>query len=308
MPGVGGKWAEGLDLTRRRFVLSSLACSLASCTMTTSSFRPAEGEDIYSESVQVSLADPSGRNFLSVRLCQYPDANIAWIWAAVFVDGRFWKYQNNAAHWSGTPSVSPEGRHAEYLADTGTTRIQYIREGSRLSPAHGKMVFTSPEEGGISLEVAFDPAGQFAGLIPGRTEVFGRATAMVRLGGQDVSFAGPGQWHEQQQTDPRFTTPFVYASLWGDGVYSTLLQTPEGSGGYLIRNGRVDLFSAAAFGPPAFEREVRLTGRDGPGAELRLEEVKSYYLDIYGKRWRGAFVKSDFLGTRVCGFANTWQM
>lgn len=308
MPGVGGNWANGLDLTRRRFILSSLVCSLASCTMTTGSYLPVEGERTYSESVQVSLADRSGRNFLSVRLCQYPDANIAWIWAAVLVDGKFWKYQNNAVYWPGSPSVSPEGRHAEYMAGTGATRIRYTREGSVQSPAHGKMVFTSPEEGGVSLEVAFDPAGQFSGLIPGRTEVFGAASATVRIGGQDFSFSGPGQWHEQQQTDPRFTTPFVYASLWGDAVYSTLLQTPEGSGGYLIRDGQVDVFSAAAFGPPAPVREIRLTGRAGPGADLQLEEVKSYDLDIYGRRWRGAFVKAEFQGAPVCGFANTWQM
>ena len=276
--------------------------------MTPESYLPQEGKGTYSESVQVSLADPHGRNFLSIRLCQYPEEGVAWIWAALYLDGKLWKYQNNSVRWSGSASVKPEEQHAEYTATVGSTHIHYTRDGTNKAPERGKMVFSSEEGESISIEVEFSPAGQFVGLIPGRTEMFGAASATVLAGGKDASFSGPGQWHEQQQTDPRFTTPFVYASLWGDGTYSTLLQTPKGSGGYLIRDGGVDVFSDATFGAPADVRDVHLVGRDGPGAAFQLKEVKPYYLEIYGKRWRGAFVKADFLGAPVCGFANTWKI
>lgn len=297
-----------LGINRREFVLSSMMFGLAGCATTSPSTLPPEGSEIYSESIETALADPSGRNFLSVRLCQYPKAGVAWIWAAVYLDGKFWKFENNAVRWAGEPSVEPEAQHAEYAARVGTTQVRYVRNGANQTPTNGKMTFASKENGGIEIEVVFSPATQFVGLIPGRTEAFGRSVAKVRTGGQDVTFAGPGKWHEQQQTESRFTVPFVYASLWGDNVFSTLLQTPQGSGGYFIQNDTVTVFSDAQFAPPAETRWVHLSGPDGSATGLELKEVHHYFLTIYRKPWRGSLVTANILGTPVCGYANNWLL
>lgn len=296
------------NISRREFVLASLATGLAGCTEIPPSTLPPEGTETYSESIEAGLADPSGKNFLTVRLCQFPEAGVAWIWAAVYLDGRFWKFEDNAVRWMGEPSVRPGAEYAEYAASVGTTQVSYSRTGTSETPMNGSVIFSSSENGGIEIEIVFNPSAQFVGLIPGRTEAFGEAVAKVRMGGQDLTFAGPGKWHEQQQSEARFTVPFVYASLWGDKVYSTLLQTPLGSGGYFIHNDTVTVFSDAQFTPPADLRQAHLTGRDGDDTELQLEEVHHYFLTIYGKPWRGSFVKTNILGMPVCGYTNNWRI
>ena len=48
----------------------------------------------------------------------------------------------------------------------------------------------------------------------GRFEHTGRVEATIRAAGKTIRLGGVGKAHEQNQTAPRFTTPFTYAMLW----------------------------------------------------------------------------------------------
>lgn len=291
----------------RRGALAGAAAGLVGLPAVADALHPLRGRKIYSESVQIACGDPSGRRFVVLRLCQYPEAGTAWLWAAALIDGRFALVVDNDAPWSGTPSVTDGAEAATYAAATGAARIAFSRTGLRDRPTTGHARFDGAHgRGRFSVEARFQPAAGFSGLLPGRSEQFGQVRAEVRLGGRTVMIEGPGQWHEQPQTDPRFVTPFVYASLWGADTFSTLLQSPDGSGGYVIRPGGVTRFDKAAFGPPGRARPVRASGPDGAAASLVLEEVRAYSFGIYAETWRGALVRTRLGDTPLIGFANTF--
>ncbi len=301
-----------IHIWRRRQVLGALlAGSAAACaglprTKLAAQHLPLEGIPIYSESVQVSLADPAGKNFLSIRLCQYPDAGVAWLWAAILMDGEFIQVADNAVPWQGVASVLPGAAQASYTAQSATASLSFVREGTLSQPVLGRMKFVSNSNSATQVEVTFSPSELYEGLIPGRAEVFGRATAALSIRGRAVNLEGPGQWHEQQQREPRFVTPFVYASLWGEGVFATFLQTPGSSGGYVISPQGVAGYTGADFNGPQSVREVSMTAADGRISKFRFEERHHYTLDIYDKPWRGSFVHGEIEGVPVSGFLNSW--
>lgn len=296
---------------RRQVIGGLLAGSVAACTglprtKPASQHLPLEGTPIYSESVQVSLADSAGKNFLSIRLCQYPDAGVAWLWAAILVDGEFIQVADNAVPWQGGASVVPGAAQASYTAQSDSASLSFVREGTLSQPILGRMKFVSSSNSATQVEVTFSPSELYEGLIPGRAEVFGRAAAVLSIRGRAVKLEGPGQWHEQQQSDPRFVTPFFYASIWGEGVFATFLQTPGSSGGYVISPAGVAGYAVADFNGPEPVREVAITAADGLISKLRFEERHHYTLDIYDKPWRGSFVHGQIEGVPVSGFLNSW--
>jgi hypothetical protein len=291
----------------RRSALAGVAASLASLPAAADAPHPLKGRKIYSESVQIACGDPGGRRFAVLRLCQYPEAGVAWLWAAAVIDGRLALAVDNEAVWSGSPSVREGAEAASYAAATRTANFAFSRTGPRDQPVAAEAQFVGTHgRGRFAVSAQFRPATGFSGLLPGRSEQFGRVRAEVELGGRTVVIDGPGQWHEQPQTDPRFVTPFVYASLWGRDTFSTLLQSPEGSGGYIIRPGGVTRFDRVAFGRPGGTRPVRATGPNGAAAQMLLEEVRAYDFGVYDEIWRGAFVRTRLDGVPLIGFANTF--
>ncbi len=265
-----------------------------------------EGRQTYSESVQVACGDPAGNRFVVLRLCQYPEMGVAWLWAAAVIDGRFALMVDNEAPWSGTSSVQDGAQAASYAAVTRAASFSFSRSGPRDRPSAATARFEgSHRRRRFAVSALFEPAAGFTGLLQGRSEQFGAVRAEVTIGGQSYVIEGPGQWHEQPQTDPRFVHPFVYASLWGPGIFSTLLQTEEGSGGYVIAPTGVTRFDRATFAAPGRTRRVRASGPDG-SMDLMLHEVRSYGFGVYRQTWRGAFVRTRLGDTPMIGFANTF--
>lgn len=302
-----------LDIwTRRKFLAAVGAFNITACTGVPSSGSPAdtlppEGVRIYSESVQVSLADDSGENFLTARLCQYPEADVAWLWIACLVEGEFYSWEDNSVRTKSAKSVTTGSDEAYYSAKLGSREMYFRRAGKLAAPQSCEMSFESTSRPEIAAKVNFDPVELFTGLIPGRAEVFGHASANVSVNGRSVSFSGFGQWHEQQQSDPRFVTPFVYASLWGDGAFATFVQSTDGSGGYIIEPAGVRGFKDARFTPRGASRSVVLTGLDEQTAAFDFSTRHSYNFPIYGKPWYGSFVTGMIGDVPVSGFINTWR-
>jgi hypothetical protein len=97
------------------------------------------------------------------------------------------------------------------------------------------------------------------------------------------------------------------ASLWGDGAYRTLLETPQGSGGYAICDGKVGMFRSVRVDPPGPMRVATVIGQDDAAQTFALHELKPFWIEIYGRPWRGAFVRSELCGRPAPGFANIWR-
>lgn len=292
-----------------RLGLLPAAFALSACAAGPGRGGTLEGRPIYSESVQMSCADPSGERVFSVRLCQYPQAGLAWIWAAALVDGEVLQFVDNAARWRGQASVAPEAKAARYQAQAPGARVEFQREGALSAPTLTSMqaAFDGTRGAAFTLDARFAPNAGFAGLLPGRTEIFGEATATLTLAGRTIEIAGPGQWHEQPQSDPRFVTSFDYASLWGDGAFATLLETPDGAGGYAICDGATTPFEPARFTAPGPTRTIMAQRADASVETITLNEIAVYWIEIYGRPWRGSFVRGALCGRPIIGFANTWR-
>jgi hypothetical protein len=161
--------------------------------------------------------------------------------------------------------------------------------------------------GNVMLTATFSPRAGFSGLLPGRSESFGRARFACTIDRRTVEFEGPAQFHEQPQTAPRFTTPFAFASLWSPEACGTFLASPGGSGGYMIERGAVKRAAAvhATLAPEALALDI---GLDGARARLPFELVRGYRVPIYGREWRGRFVRSRYGEHALVGFFNSWQM
>jgi hypothetical protein len=302
-----------LEPTRRTAALGAL---LAGCATA----RPVlEGRPTYSESVMLSGADAEGRNFCAVRICTYPELGLAWLWCMLLTPEGFWQYASNDVAWSGA-AVAQEPVVASYGAfATRRTSAIIKREGTLAAPRRAELQasFDSMHSlgepgrpvgrGTISILASFEPAAGYGGLLPGRTESFGRTHFYCTGDGVSAVFDGPGQFHEQPQTEPRFTTPFVFASLWSADVFATALQTAQGAGGYVIDNGRAQPMKAvtASVAPGALGIDFSLG--DTP-RRFVLESARDYRVPVYGLDWRGRLVRGRYGERQVVGFLNSWKM
>lgn len=302
-----------LHPTRRVAAFGALAAGCATPDA------PLAGRSVYSESVMFSGADAEGRHFAAVRICTYPEAGVAWLWCMLLTPDGFWQYASNSVR---APDVQPKANEpvvAAYGAfPTPRTSAIIKREGPLKSPLRAELQ-TSFESmprlgeaglpvmpGKASILASFTPAAGYGGLMPGRTESFGRAHFHCTGGGLSAVFEGPAQFHEQPQTEPRFTTPFAFASLWSDDLYATMLQTPQGSGGYVIE-GRQPRQVRAVSADLGADLALRFEDA-GAAAHLPLEAARRYRVPVYDGMWQGRFVRGRFGARTVVGFLNSWRL
>lgn len=276
---------------------------------------PLEGRTIHSESAMLSGADRTGRRFAAVRVCTYPEAGVAWLWCMLLTPGGFWQYAADDIAWDGRAlAAEPD---ALYSVRKGDTLAIIAREGPLAAPGRATMAasFTSMpalgEPGAVVapgapyVEAVFTPAEGFAGLLPGRTESFGHVRFKVRIANRTLSFEGHGQFHEQPQSEPRFTTPFEFASLWSPDLFATVLQSPGGNGGYLLESGRAAPMTRVAVATARGALGIDFTTAAGPG-RFSLQSVRDFRIPIYGRDWRGRFVRGRLGRHAVAGFLNSW--
>lgn len=280
---------------------------------------PRMSDDLYgratlSQSVMLSGADAAGEHFLAVRGSTYPDAGVAWLWIMLLTRDGFWQYARNDLPWRGR-ATDPDAPRGAYLIESARDRASFRRGGPAAAPmaAMASVAFDSNPglgagvgRGRVTIEAAFAPNDGHAGLLPGRSEAFGRVSAHCAIDGVGFDLEGPGQFHEQTQTTPRFTTPFAFASLWSDDVVATLLETPEGSGGYIIESRKVTPLSAvrADLAPAALGLSFL---RAGAGDRIALDAARTYALPIWGETWTGRFVRGRYGTTRLVGYLNSWR-
>lgn len=279
--------------------------------------QPPQGRTLVSQSVMLSAANTAGTHFAAIRLCQYPDAGVTWLWCNVLTPKGFYQFASNRLPWAGPTLSGPKASGAQYRAAGVTGRLAaeavVEREGTLASPTAVTLNAGFDSDTGlgavpgrVQLTATFAPHAEFAGLLPGRTEAFGHARFALLIDGKTLVFEGPGQFHEQAQTEARFTTPFVFASLWSENAFSTLLESPTGSGGYVIDSGRPRPLLAPQF--DLSPRALSFTYKNGGIERVSgLAVIHSYAVPIYGQLWRGRFVRGAVFGRQMVGMVNAWQ-
>ncbi|MEZ5955819.1 MAG: hypothetical protein R3C27_01220 [Hyphomonadaceae bacterium] len=286
----------------RRTVLA--AVSVAGCASVLNDGNlPPQGVETPSDSVMLSLADPEQGVQVTARLCRYPDYRMAWLWAHAHTpDGSFAFVDHNASCSEG---FSAEDSSVASYADDAA-RLHFERIGPTLSPERGASRVSVCDDSGVEMRCALEivPTLLRPGLLPGRMEAFGHVVGEVRIGSRTWRVSGAGQFHEQRQTTPRFTTPFTFATLWSERMAGTLLAIPGQSSGYLLTDDGAPLSGSVRFDPPGAHRRLALEGDALSGV---AEVLHAYTIPIYGQAWRGAFVRVQTGAGVLFGALNDWR-
>lgn len=266
---------------------------------------PPQGLETPSESVMLSVSDEHVGVHFTARLCRYPAYRVAWLWTHVKTPDGFFAYVDHAAPC--TEDETPIGNMAHYADAAGVLR--FSREGASedARAAHLAARVSSRESGVVEADLAFRPALMRAGLLEGRVEAFGPIEGDLRVNGRAFRIRGVGQFHEQRQTEARFTTPFAFASLWGEGVGVTLLQIPEDSGGYILQQGASTRTGRVRIAPPSANRTLRIDFGANDAMEGHAVIETAYTIPLYGQTWHGAFVTAELGGHRLRGSLNDWR-
>lgn len=284
-------------LTRRTALLSTLAAGACATTggggALDSRFTNIETQ---SDSVHSGVSSEDGLKRLTVRLCRYPELGLAWIWVHARTPEGVWSYVD---HLSPARDEAPFSGGRLYADDART--LVFERRGEAGKPTSVKIsgrcmarkTATSAFGKGdqpLELSIAFSPERSYSGLNKGRTEVFGRSKATMTINGHVVEIEGPAQFHEQGQTNPRFTAPFCYMTLWGQGAASTMLIAPKRRDGYLLEGDGATEVTNVTVDAPAMQRRLQVTLADGRMLEGEAKVIQSYTVPIVGTTWRGHMV------------------
>lgn len=272
------------------------------------------GLETPSESVHSGAASVDGRYRLTTRLCRYPQLGLAWLWAHALTPEGFFSFVDHAAHCSSAPT--PESDVAARYADSAGALL-FERSGPVAAPSGASIsgscrahrTATSqfgPGAHNLGFAISFRPERLYSGLNAGRTEVFGRSHVTLTIDGRTVAFDGPAQFHEQRQSTPRFTRPFAYATLWGEGDSAgTFLFAGQRNEGYLIEGQTpTDGGLSRLDRPGQAQRRLAVALRDGRALEGSASLVQAYTIPIYGRVWRGHMVRVELAGRRYAGHVN----
>lgn len=304
-------------LTRRAALLSTLAAG--ACATSGTADEPADAQfrnlATLSESVHSGVASDDGERRLTVRLCRYPELSLAWIWIHARTPEGFFSYVD---HLSPAQLIPGETFGKTYRDNAQT--LEFVRQGDKEKPDSAsvrgqclarKSVTSAfgPGDRRLELSIQFTPERAYTGLNKGRTEVFGRSRASVIVDGKLTEFEGPAQFHEQEQTAPRFTAPFCYMSLWGDGAASTLLIAPNRRDGYLLEGDKTTEVTNVAIDPPgAAVRTLQLKLADGREMTGEVSFVQTYTIPLVGTAWRGHMVNVRMDGHVFRGHVNDYGL
>ncbi len=298
-------------LTRRTALLSSLA---ASACATTGGGEPLDARfgniETQSDSVHSGVSSDDGLKRLTVRLCSYPEMGLAWIWVHARTPEGVWSYVD---HLSPAHSETALAGGRLYADDAKTLAFERRGEAGRPTSVRitgrcmARRVATSAFGKGdqqLDLSIAFAPERSYSGLNKGRTEVFGRSRATLTINGRETVIEGPAQFHEQGQSNPRFTAPFCYMTLWGYGAASTMLIAPKRRDGYLLEGDGATEVKDVIVDPPAMRRRLKVTLADGRVLDGDAQVIQPYTIPIVGTTWRGHMVNVELGGRTYRGHIN----
>jgi hypothetical protein len=139
--------------------------------------------------------------------------------------------------------------------------------------------------------------------LAGRNEVLGDGIARIAIGQHAFELVGRGQYHEQVQTELRFTTPFTYRSLRGERGGVVFIRAARTARGHWLEAGESARLERVELSPPGSTRAIRIY--DGKRlCEGALQTVYDYSIAIGDGIRLGTPVAGEIDGSAVSGCIN----
>jgi hypothetical protein len=268
---------------------------------------------VRSEAVYLDVVAPNAERGLIVRLCRHPQEGFAWLWGHVFLDGRVFAFtQHDVPCQAAVTHV--EGARVSYRSEGGWSSLAVDRDGRLDSMVGARVEGTyalhesrhAPHGPGpivATIEAAFVPTGRAVSNLPGRNEVIGEVRATLVLGRHTFEVNGRGQFHEQVQTEPRFTTPFVYGTLRAEDCATVFVRLARGARGHWIEGGGSHRVDRVEISPPGSRRSIVLHTEVGPRTGT-LETRYDYSIPVATALRPGTIVTGEIAGRAVSGCIN----
>lgn len=275
-----------------------------------------QGLETTSEAVYADCVSDDGRQGFVVRLCRYPEAGFAWMWFHLFVDNRIYAYTEHTLACDGG-LTDLAANHTSYALDWPSGSVRFLRSGDRSAPGECSLTAqctaheaAHPPHGPgpiqVHIDASFRPSSRAVSNLAGRTEVLGVTSASAVVNGRAISLSGHGQFHEQVQTAPRFTTPFTYLTLRGPDLGFIGLRLRGRSRGFLLRPSAVTEIVHIGLSPPGSIRRVALRDSSGGQCTGELITTHDYSVPVFDGFRPGTLVSGMLEGQRLSGCVNDY--
>jgi hypothetical protein len=268
---------------------------------------------VRSEAVYLDAVTDDGRSGAVLRLCRHPQEGFAWLWGHVFLNGSVYAFTRHDAPCTAA-LTSIDAARVAYRSEGDWSALEFEREGvvdavSRVEAGATLALHESrhaphgPGPIAATVTATFMPRMPAVSNLPGRNEVVGEADVRIVLGRHAFELRGRGQFHEQVQTEPRFTTPFVYGTLRGRDFATVFVRTSSVARGHWLEANRATRVDRVEISPPGSRRALVLHTTAGVLSGT-LETTYEYTIPI-GRGCRpGTLVVGEIGGKPVSGCVN----
>lgn len=291
--------------------------------------RAVNGLATRSEAVYLDAVSADGSTGFVVRLCRFPQAGVAWLWAHVFEGGRCWSFTDHEAGCDeaftdlDTRSVvyrSISSDRPARLADTAPTpTLTLERDGPLAAPlaarARARVAarsgFDSRHGAGdqpLEIDARFEPGSAPVSNRMGRHEILGMTRARIRIGEREIVLEGRGHFHEQVQTDARFGVAFTYASLRGADSGLIFLRGARGARGQYIEGGSSIAIVKVELSAPNTWRSIAVHLADGRVLRGDVEATYRYTIPVFDEYRPGSVVRARLGGVVFSGCMNDFRL
>jgi hypothetical protein len=274
------------------------------------------GLETTSEAVYADCVSDDGRRGFVVRLCRYPEAGFAWMWCHLFADGQIYAYTGHTLACDG-PLTDLSADPTAYALEWPDGAVRIERLGDRSAPGRCTIAARCaahearhPPHGSgpiaVRLDADFRPSSRAVSNLSGRTEALGTLEGQAVVDGRTIRFSGRGQFHEQVQTAPRFTTPFTYLTLRGADLGFIGIRLREQGRGFLLRATTTTEIVRIGLSPPGSERQLLLEDRSGTRIRGALVTTFDYSIPVFDGCRPGTLITGTLDGQSVSGCVNDY--
>jgi hypothetical protein len=276
-----------------------------------------------SEAVYLDAVSDDGEWAMVARLCRYPQRGVQWAWLHVFAGAQVYSFTDHGIA-CGAAFTDLDAADALYEASSGDLRIRFERRGAVAAPsaatlfaqvrahAQDSASFVVPADGpgsvAVSVKASFVPDAVPVSNRQGRHEMQGKVLAELIVADQPHQLEARGHFHEQEQTDPRFTVPFTYASLRGEDFGLIFIRGARGVRGQFTEGGRSVGLTRVDMSGPGSRRDIDLSLADGRRLHGTLQARHRYEVRVQGES-RPASIVAGSIGGRACsGCVNDFRV
>jgi hypothetical protein len=271
----------------------------------------------YAESVEISGLSEDGASEFEVRLARFPPRSSGTLWATVCLADQVYNVALDDVRLAvpGRTRVEEADARFEVSDALGTSaRLERHREGplvgsARVAVSAHRSVDPPPGAGreAVLIDARFESAHAPVQVLPGRLEVMGRVSATVRTPSGLFTIAGPGKWHEQTGSRPRFATPFTYLTATSRDHGLLAVERQPASFGFAWIGAETIKVMAVKIAPPADRRSFTVDLEDGRRIDGETRTIRTISTPIEGQRRPSATIAVTSTIGDMIGHINDWR-